>query len=268
MRKLLTTFIIAGLLIANPGNAFAAAQAKVFNIEKTNVGVLTVNYQQTADKVNKLLVEKDGVRYTYDLQKTGATQNFPLQLGDGQYTVRLAELVDGTKYKEVAREVVTVKLTDAKAPYLQAVQEINWNANNQAVKLAADLVKGLNNDFDKVNAIYTYVINNIDYDYAKAATVKTGYLPNIDQTLTEQKGICYDYAALVAAMLRSQGIPAKLVKGYAPNIDGYHAWNEVYVAEQDRWITIDTVYDAIAAEKNNKPVIEKDKKLFTVTEEI
>jgi hypothetical protein len=57
-------------------------------------------------------------------------------------------------------------------------------------------------------------------------------------------GICYDFASLFAGMLRSIGIPAKLVKGYADNIDGYHAWNEVYIKETDEWITIDTSFDA------------------------
>ena len=44
-------------------------------------------------------------------------------------------------------------------------------------------------------------------------------------------------------MLRSQGIPTKLVKGYSDNVDGYHAWNEVYINEE--WITIDTTLDAV-----------------------
>jgi transglutaminase/protease-like cytokinesis protein 3 len=44
-------------------------------------------------------------------------------------------------------------------------------------------------------------------------------------------------------MLRSTGIPAKLVKGYANYNPGvYHAWNEVYLDGQ--WHVIDTTLDA------------------------
>ena len=43
------------------------------------------------------------------------------------------------------------------------------------------------------------------------------------------KGICFDYASLMAALLRSQGIPTKLVVGYSG--DAYHAWISVYLDE-------------------------------------
>ncbi len=43
------------------------------------------------------------------------------------------------------------------------------------------------------------------------------------------KGICLDYASLMTALLRSQGVPAKLVVGYAGS--AYHAWISVYLAE-------------------------------------
>jgi len=70
-------------------------------------------------------------------------------------------------------------------------------------------------------------------------------LPNIDKTLTSGKGICYDFSSVFAAMLRSQGIPVKLVKGYTTNVEGYHAWNEVYNSETGEWIVVDTTYDVV-----------------------
>jgi transglutaminase-like putative cysteine protease len=45
-------------------------------------------------------------------------------------------------------------------------------------------------------------------------------------------------------MLRSAGIPAKLVKGYAVDVKGYHAWNEVYLESMGGWVAIDTTYDS------------------------
>ena len=47
------------------------------------------------------------------------------------------------------------------------------------------------------------------------------------------KGICFDYAALMTGMLRSQSVPCKLVVGYAGDV--YHAWISVY-SEKDGWI--------------------------------
>ena len=62
-----------------------------------------------------------------------------------------------------------------------------------------------------------------------AKTVTSGYLPNVDTILQSKKGICFDYAAVMATMLRTQGIPTKLVVGYAGS--AYHAWVSVYINE-------------------------------------
>ena len=65
--------------------------------------------------------------------------------------------------------------------------------------------------------------------------MKSGYVPDPDRALSKGSGICYDYASLMAAMTRSQGIPTRLVIGYASK-DIYHAWNEVWTDETG-WIT-------------------------------
>lgn len=53
------------------------------------------------------------------------------------------------------------------------------------------------------------MVDNVSYDNDKTYNLKqaTGYVPNPDKTLTSKKGICFDYASLGAAMLRSVGIP-------------------------------------------------------------
>ena len=98
---------------------------------------------------------------------------------------------------------------------------------------AAELATGKTDTLSKVEAIYSYVINNISYDYEKAATVQSGYLPDLDQVLAEKKGICFDYAALMTGMLRSQNIACKLVIGYANT--AYHAWINVWTPERG-WV--------------------------------
>ena len=57
------------------------------------------------------------------------------------------------------------------------------------------------------------MVNNITYDTELAETVKSGYLPVLDKVLESKKGICFDYAALMTGMLRSQSVPCKLVVG-------------------------------------------------------
>jgi len=52
-------------------------------------------------------------------------------------------------------------------------------------------------------------------------------------------GICFDFSSLLAAMLRSQDIPAKLAMGFVATSPKptYHAWNEVYINDVG-WIRI------------------------------
>ena len=52
---------------------------------------------------------------------------------------------------------------------------------------------------------------------------------DVDSILTSGTGICLDYAAVMASMLRSQRIPTRLEVGYAQ--DAYHAWISVYTAD-------------------------------------
>ena len=85
------------------------------------------------------------------------------------------------------------------------------------------------NDLEVVENIYNYVIHNISYDFNKAANISFGYLPNVDSVLSSGIGICFDYAAVMATMLRTQNIPTKLVVGYAGNI--YHAWISTYITD-------------------------------------
>ena len=85
-------------------------------------------------------------------------------------------------------------------------------------------------------------MDNIVYDQQKADSVQTGYLPDVDETLSSKKGICYDYSALLACMLRAKNIPARLVMGYVSGVDVYHAWNEVYITDVG-WVRTAIYFD-------------------------
>ena len=69
----------------------------------------------------------------------------------------------------------------------------------------AELTGGKSKPLDKVGAVYNYVVHSLTYDRAKAASVTSGYLPDLDSVLASRTGICFDYASLMTGMLRSQG---------------------------------------------------------------
>jgi transglutaminase-like putative cysteine protease len=124
---------------------------------------------------------------------------------------------------------VDVKLADEFKPFLYPNQYVWFESNSKAVELAYELSEQSSDDLDFVGRVYEYVTTNITYDTAKAEEVLIDYLPDIDEVLASGTGICFDYASLMAAMLRCQGIPTKLEVGYSGT--AYHSWISVYLEE-------------------------------------
>ena len=109
---------------------------------------------------------------------------------------------------------------------------MDYSTAKNTIAKAAELTNG-KDTLKSVQAVYDFVITNLTYDKQLAATVQSGYLPVLDTVLEKKSGICFDYAALMTGMLRSQGIPCKLVVGYAGT--AYHAWISVW-SQETGWI--------------------------------
>lgn len=182
----------------------------------------------------KLRIKCGDLQYDHDLAANGTREFFPL-MGSGSYTVKVYEQVSGKNYAEILSGSFEASVKSETLTYLYPNKYVNFGNGSDCVKKAAEVCAGAGDDVDRIAAIFEYIADNISYDKELAATVKSGYIPDPDKTLAAGKGICFDYASLFAAMCRSQGIPTRLVIGYAePNI--YHAWNEVYT-EETGWIT-------------------------------
>lgn len=243
MRKILISFTIGIILICNTVLSIFAS-GPMYDIQQLSSGLVKVSYASPADRKIKIAIEKDGTKVYYNLNNDGIAEGFPLQFGNGDYEIKVYENISGVQYKQVSSENVLLNLNDEKLVYLHSIQNINWDGSMLAIQKARELTGQLNTDFEKINAIYRYIIDNILYDHGKMSTIATSYIPDINETFKSGKGICYDFSSLFAAMLRSAGIPAKLVKGYTDNAVGYHAWNEVYDSTASSWVIIDTTYDS------------------------
>lgn len=170
----------------------------------------------------------DGYKYTLSLNKF---QVIPLTEGNANYHIYMLYEVGG-RYATELTLTLNVKLSDQFGPYLRPNQFVNYNKNTKVVKKAASITKKCKTDLAKVKKVYNYVIKNYKYDKKLAASVKPGYTPNLNKVYAKRKGICFDYAAVMTAMLRSQGVPTKLVVGYTGN--AYHAWINVYSKKKGR----------------------------------
>ena len=199
----------------------------------TSQGYVMVKYNGTNEKVKLQITCPDQSCYTYLISDRGAYDTFPLTAGNGSYALQVLENVAGDTYTVSLAQSINVSIEDEFLPFLYPNQYVNFHTDSKAVSKGSDLAKDTYSDLDVVQDIYNYVIKNISYDTEKAQNVSYGYVPDVDDTLSSKKGICFDYAALMTSMLRSQNIPTKLEVGYSG--DAYHAWISTYIDDKG-WV--------------------------------
>lgn len=97
-------------------------------------------------------------------------------------------------------------------------------------------------DEEKAKAAYTWILNNITYDYDCNPVYQYS---NLDKTLQTKKGICYDIANLFNAICRSQNIPCYSIDGYLKtDYECKHTWNRVCI--DGIWYAVDITADLYA----------------------
>lgn len=197
----------------------------------TSDGYVMLRYSGNNEKVKVQVTLPDSTEYTYPVTASEDYFVYPLPGGNGTYKITLLESVSAEDhlYAVSFTQDLDVQISDAFSPFLYPNFYVNFNSDSACVKKGEELAQGCNTDLDAITNIYNYVIENITYDEKKAASVPYGYIPVPDDTLSSGTGICFDYASLMSAMLRSQRIPTKLDVGYSGDV--YHAWISCYVTE-------------------------------------
>lgn len=240
-------FMVVALVSIMAVSSTAYAAEDVPNLENcvyTNDGVYKIDYTVIEDGTVEVLTTattKTKVAVKYHTSNTveyftipaNEVQSIPVVKNE-QVSILVYQNTTGNKYKCVLQ-----KQFDS-FEYYEAcfVNEGNYvQYGEKTVEIAKTLVG--KDDYQTVLNVFNYTRRNMSYDYNKAATIKNMYTPDTDKALEMKKGICFDYAAVVATMLRSQNIPTKLVFGYAPNGE-YHSWNEVFV--NGTWMHLDATW--------------------------
>ncbi|MFB9277298.1 transglutaminase domain-containing protein [Cohnella cellulosilytica] len=255
-RLLLTIFI---LFAAVPTLAFASAGANKAALDTSALtkGTIGIRLASKPTVDMKAKISKNGTSYTYTLNTSADGQIvwLPLQMGNGQYEVMVLERVTGNKYRVNLTEKISVTVKNTPDVFLNSTLSIAWENAGKTLAKTKQLTKSAATDEQKAKAIYEYIVRNVSYDKDLARKITSDYVPDIDGTLASGKAICYGYATLYAAMLRSEGIPAKLVMGKSNLVDEYHAWNEVYL--NGKWVVVDTTVDAGLSKGDKKAAFAK-----------
>ncbi len=220
------------------GTSVASSGVASIDYSNASKGYVMVDYSGGhSGKVKLQITTPSGEVYSYDLNEGAGYETFPLSKGNGNYTLQIYEQASGNEYYLVDSANVWAELENDRVPFLYSNQYVNFTKDSLTSIEAQELYAYTGTDLEFIEAVFDYTMELIEYDTEKANQAASGsisgYLPNLNETVETEKGICFDYAAVMVAMLRSQGLPSKLQIGYSGEV--YHAWISVYT-EETGWI--------------------------------
>ncbi len=262
------TYIEQGIIPMGVGNAQAAEtkapgtgeENNTYPVATTEVsknGILSVDIDTLNTGRMKVKIAKDDEVLYYDVD-SDRHLDIPLQMGDGGYTVKVFRHIANSDYEAMFATDVEYEAENKNDVFLASSDIVNYGDSKSVGGVTHAVVGGATDPMDIVTLIAGYVIGEFSYDAKKAETLSADYVPNIDTVLSDKGGICYDFAAVTAAMLREAGIPTKLVMGYRSDSNLYHAWNEVLI--DGEWVIVDTTWDNVM---NNHTMSVQDPELYS-----
>ncbi len=122
-----------------------------------------------------------------------------------------------------------------------------WESDNVEIQEVAKKLKDENNTvLELIRANYKFVVDKLEYSKEKAnqENIRHGALA----ALLGAESVCMEYADLMTAILRAQGIPARAAFGYGndPLLDPKdeqigHQWVQVWIPDYG-WLSIDPTW--------------------------
>ena len=209
-------------------------------------GYVMVKTAEPSSHALKVTVSRDSWQLIYDLNSEGEYEVFPLQQGSGQYEIALFENVKGKKFSSEGKVVLDAQMTDENAAFLVPNQYVDYELWTSAVQKSDEICAGMSPE-QALEAVESFISSEFSYDFVRAKTISSGEKPDIDYCYDNRMGICQDLAAVTACMLRVQGVPTRLVIGYADKY--YHAWTTAVVNGEEVFFDPTNAVGAIDAKK-------------------
>lgn len=177
------------------------------------------------------------------------------------YKLRTAEDLNiNTSFERVIVSIVNdISIADFVRENNNEVKLYNGTKLEDAVKSTQEISKKVEElmvdkktSLEKAICIYDWIGSNISYDYQLAYVVSSSDMSKDGEynyygakyAFENLSGICFDFASLYVVMAKEAGLPVRLIIGDA--YDGFefgsHAWNQVYIEEEERWINVDSTF--------------------------
>jgi transglutaminase-like putative cysteine protease len=137
------------------------------------------------------------------------------------------EIKDFTRIEEIP----VGKMDQSILPYLYPSR---YCQSDKLYRLANNLFGHIINPFEKVTTLTNWIHKNVQYLSGSTNSQTSAF-----DTVTEQSGVCRDFAHLGIALCRALTIPARYFTGYAYNLKpaDFHACFEAYIGTD--WVLFD-----------------------------
>lgn len=228
-----------GVVIQNNGKL-------VIDASHADEGYIMASVSEPTSHIMKVRVTFGKAQLMYDLVNTGEFETFPLQMGSGKYEIALFENVKSNKFSAEGKIDLAVQLADENAAFLVPNQYVNYVPETEAVLMSDELCDNSSQQAD-YTAVHDFIAENFSYDFVRASSIPAGTLPEIDGCFANRAGICQDLAAVTVCMLRVQGIPARLMIGYADKY--YHSWITAVIDGEEIFLDPTEAIGAMNAKK-------------------
>jgi transglutaminase-like putative cysteine protease len=176
-------------------------------------------------------------------QPVSADPDITFAISESDQSILLQGDADSYQVESLATRLLEVQLNTAGEEYPEAILatylQLPDSLPERVRNLAGRLVSSADSPYEKAVKIQDYLRQNYPYDLETPAPPSGR--DAVDYFLFEgQSGFCTYYATAMAVLLRTQGVPARVVSGYAMGeydqelaayrvpASAVHAWVEVY----------------------------------------
>lgn len=155
------------------------------------------------------------------------TQPGPIRITYRATIDNLCEIKDFSRVEEIP----IGRMDAAVLPYLYPSR---YCQSDKLYRLAFNLFGNIHNPFEKVSTLTNWINKNVQYLGGTTNSQTSAY-----DTVTEQIGVCRDFAHLGIALCRALTIPARYFTGYAYQLApaDFHACFEAYIGTD--WVLFD-----------------------------
>ena len=153
---------------------------------------------------------------------------------NGAITVQYEAVIENSVKVIQASQLDDVPISLMTASALTYLNPSRYCQSDKLYKFAYNKFGKIGNAFQKVMAIRDWIYNNVEYSSGYTTPQTSAF-----DTITEQTGVCRDFAHLGIALCRALTIPARYFTCYAYQLQpqDFHACFEAYLGGY--WVIID-----------------------------